>query len=158
MDGIPVHRLWSRWSRRKVAGTWAPSLIWMRKVARWIDAHRDEIDLIHCHHAKLNAWIGLRAARRIGVPCAVKIGSAGPNFDFLSLEKKRFLYGRLAARDIRGGADAFIGTSAEMMRDLRAYGIEAERRTTSRTAIDLPSGQRRRDARRASGRDGCVGR
>jgi glycosyltransferase involved in cell wall biosynthesis len=139
MDGIPVHRLWSPTEPQKGGRHLGASLIWMRKVARWIDAHRDEIDLIHCHHAKLNAWVGLRAARRIGVPCAVKIGSAGPNYDFRSLEKKRFVYGRLAARDIRGGADAFIATSAEMMRDLRDDGIAAERIHRIGNGIDLPS-------------------
>jgi glycosyltransferase involved in cell wall biosynthesis len=141
MDGIPVHRLWSPVEPQKGGRHLAASFAWMRKVARWIEAHRVEIDLIHCHHAKLNAWIGVRAAGRLGVPCVVKIGSAGPNFDFLSLEKKRFLYGRLAARDVRTRTDAFIGTSAEMMRDLAAYGIEAGRRHHIPNGAVLPSGQ-----------------
>jgi glycosyltransferase involved in cell wall biosynthesis len=110
----------------------------MRKVNRWIGAHRGEIDLVHCHHAKLNAWVGLRAARRIGVPCLVKIGSAGPNFDFLSLERKRFVYGRLAAREIRDGADGFVATSNEMMRDLLDYGIEGRRLAHIPNGVDMP--------------------
>lgn len=138
MDGVEVHRLWSP-VQPQMGGRHLPaSIAWMRKVARWIDLNRDEIDLIHCHHAKLNAWVGLRAARRIGVPCLVKLGSAGANFDFLSLERKRFVYGRLAAREIRMGASAFVGTSAEMMRDLADYGIEGARLHHIPNGVDLP--------------------
>jgi glycosyltransferase involved in cell wall biosynthesis len=138
MQGVEVHRLWSPVEPQKGGRHIGASLAWMRKVARWIDAQRDRIDLIHCHHAKFNAWIGVRAARRIGVPCIVKLGSAGPNFDFLSLEKKRFLYGRLAARDIRNGASAFIGTSSEMMDNLRGYGIGPDRLFRIPNGVELP--------------------
>jgi L-malate glycosyltransferase len=138
MQGVEVHRLWCPVEPQKGGRHLAASLAWMRKVGRWIDARRDRIDLIHCHHAKLNAWIGVRAARRIGVPCIVKLGSAGPNFDFRSLEKKRFLYGRLAAREIRDGASIFVGTSAEMMDDLRGYGIGPERLVQIPNGVELP--------------------
>lgn len=138
MQGVPVHRLWCPVEPQKGGRHIGATLSWMRKVGRWIDARRDGIDLIHCHHAKLNAWVGLRAARRIGVPCMVKLGSAGPNFDFRSLEKKRFLYGRLAARELRDGADAFVGTSAEMMRDLLDYGIAAQRLVQIPNGVELP--------------------
>jgi glycosyltransferase involved in cell wall biosynthesis len=141
MDGVEVHRLWSPAEPQKGGRHLGASLSWMRRVSRWIDARRDRIDLIHCHHAKLNAWIGTRAARRIGVPSIVKLGSAGPNFDFLSLEKKRFLYGRLAAQEIRRSASAFIGTSAEMMADLRAYGIEAARLYHIPNGVHLSTGR-----------------
>jgi glycosyltransferase involved in cell wall biosynthesis len=124
----------------------------MRKVGRWIEAHRDGIDLIHCHHAKLNAWIGVRAARRIGVPSIVKLGSAGPNFDFLSLEKKRFLYGRLAAQEIRTPPDAFIGTSAEMMATSRLRD-RGGRLHHIPNGVVLPSGS---DTRRAEIREASV--
>jgi glycosyltransferase involved in cell wall biosynthesis len=140
MGGVEVHRLWCAAQPQKGGRHLGATLSWMHKVGRWIDDHRDRIDLIHCHHAKLNAWIGVRAARRIGVPSLVKLGSAGPNFDFFSLEKKRFLYGRLAAQDIRRGASAFIGTSAQMMAQLQAYGIDPRRLHHIPNGVQLPSG------------------
>jgi glycosyltransferase involved in cell wall biosynthesis len=152
MDGVAVHRLWSPAEPQKGGRHLGASLTWMWKVGRWIEDHRDGIDLIHCHHAKLNAWIGVRAARRIGVPSIVKLGSAGPNFDFLSLEKKRFLYGRLAAQEIRDTASAFVGTSAQMMDDLRGYGIEDGRLHHIPNGVRLPS--RGSDTRRAEIRRG----
>lgn len=138
MGGVPVHRIWCPVEPQKGGWHLGASLIWLRQVDRWIEANRDQIDLIHCHHAKLNAWIGVRAAQRIGVPSVVKIGSAGPNFDLHGLERKKFLYGRLAARDIRRGADAFIGTSAEMLRNLRADGIEPRRINEIPNGVEIP--------------------
>lgn len=138
MDGIPVTRIWCAEQPQKGGRHLVSSFSWMRNVSRWIDEHQDSIDVIHCHHAKLNAWVGIAAARRIGVPGIVKLGSAGPNFDFFSLEKKRFFYGKIAARRIKKDASAVIGISEEMMADLKAYGIEDQRRVWIPNGVEMP--------------------
>lgn len=138
MEGVPVTRLWSAHQPQKGGRHLASSFTWMRQVSKWIDMHRDEIDVIHCHHAKLNAWVGINAAKRIGVPGIVKLGSAGPNFDFFSLEKKRFFYGKIAARRIKRDARAIVGISEEMMADLKAYGVEDQRRIWIPNGVEMP--------------------
>ncbi|MEM6577877.1 MAG: glycosyltransferase family 4 protein [Pseudomonadota bacterium] len=154
MDGVPVTRIWSTTQPQRGGRHLPASILWMWKVTRWIRDHRSEIDIVHCHHAKLNALVGVRAAASIGAPCVVKLGSAGRNFDFLSLEQKRFFYGRWAAGRIKSGAAAFVGMSEEMMRDLENYGIERARR------IWIPNGVLLRDtsdAQRSEIRDRIRG-
>lgn len=139
MDGVPITRLWSDVPPQHGGRHILSSLSWMHKVNRWITDRRDQIDLVHCHHAKLNALVAVHAATKIGVPSIVKLGSAGPNFDFLSLEKKRFFYGQMAANVVRKKASAFIGISDEMMHDLAEYGIEEERRVLIPNGVEMPT-------------------
>ncbi|MEM6888578.1 MAG: glycosyltransferase family 4 protein [Pseudomonadota bacterium] len=147
MEGVPVSRLWSSTQPQRGGRHIFSSFAWMRRVNRWIEKNQSDIDLLHCHHAKLNAWVGVRAARRIGVPSIVKVGSAGCNFDLYGLENKKFFYGKLAARQIRQRADAFVGISAEMMQDLRDYGIEDDRCVHIPNGVALPV----RDAAQTNG-------
>lgn len=122
LDGVPVTRFYTpappQIGGRRLRATYT----WGRKVAAWVET-QDTLDIIHCHQAKLNAWIGARIARQNGIPMLVKPGSAGPNLDFLSLERKRFFYGKLATRQVVRDASAIVAISQEMLQDCRFYGV-----------------------------------
>lgn len=149
LDGIPVTRLHTpappQIGGRKLGST----LRFARDVSAWIDAQRPGFDLIHCHQAKLNAWIGVREATRRGLPSLVKPGSAGPNFDFFSLEKKRFVYGRMAAGYVKRHADMVVAISQEMLQDVVSYGIPEQRRAFIPNGVPIPGWS---DAERAATR------
>lgn len=138
MQGIPVTRIFSPQPPQYGGRRLLSSIGWMKAVANWLEARRDEIDLVHCHQSKFNAWVGTRTARRLGIPCLVKPGSAGPNFDLYSLEQKRFLYGRIAARSVVRNTDTFVGISREMMKDLADYGIAPEKRVMIPNGVVMP--------------------
>lgn len=128
----------------------ASTVLWMRAVARWLRAHRDRFDLIHCHQAKINAWAGVRAGHALGRPCVVKPGSAGPNFDLAGLARRRGFYGAVAARQIASKADRFIAISAEMSANLAAAGIDRRQAVFIPNGIALPAP---RDRARATAAD-----
>lgn len=138
LAGIPVTRILTPAPPQIGGRSLASTLLWARRVKAWARAHRAEIDLVHCHQAKLNAWIGVRLARALGVPSLVKPGSAGPNFDLARLAKKRFLYGHLASREIAARADRMVAISAEMAADLTAFGVSAGRMTAIPNGVALP--------------------
>lgn len=138
IDGIPVTRLLTRTPPQMGGANTGSTIRWMHDLRRWFDARKGEIDLIHCHQAKVNAWAGVRNARRLGVPSLVKLGSAGPNLDFYSLEKKKYLWGKWAAKEVATGMDRVIGISDEMEQDLRNYGIEDARRVKIPNGVEPP--------------------
>lgn len=134
MNGVLVTRLTTpdppQFGGRRLRSTY----LWFRQVRRYFQEMQQDIDVIHCHQAKLNAWIGVRMGAKYGIPVLVKPGSAGPNFDLRRLEKKRFVYGRMAARDIAVMADRFISISSEMTEDLCAFNVDRSR------IVQLPNG------------------
>ena len=69
----------------------------------------------------------MRAAKRLGVPSLVKLGTAGQNLDFYSLERKKFVWGKVAAQEIARDATRIVSISKEMYDDTRAFGIPEPR-------------------------------
>ncbi|MGB5556657.1 MAG: glycosyltransferase family 4 protein, partial [Paracoccaceae bacterium] len=128
IDGVPVTRILVSAPPQRGGWSIGSSIRWMLAAEAWIKRRRHEIDLVHCHQAKLNAWAGVRAARSIGVPSLVKLGTAGPNLDFYSLERKKWFWGRIAARKIARDASMIVAISDEMLSDTSSYGIPEARR------------------------------
>jgi len=139
LDGVPVTRLYAKHPPQMGGPYIGSTMRWMRDLSRWFATHKGSYDLIHCHQAKVNAWAGVRNAKRHGVPALVKLGSAGPNLDFYSLEKKKYLWGKWAAREVAQDMDRVIGISDEMERDLVAYGIEDARRVHIPNGVEVPA-------------------
>lgn len=138
IDGIKVTRLHAK-HPPQMGGPYTGSTVrWMHDLRRWFGRHRGQVDLIHCHQAKVNAWAGIRNAKRLGVPAIVKLGSAGPNLDFFSLEKKKYLWGKWAAREVARDMTRVIGISDEMEKDLITYGIEDSRRVRIPNGVEVP--------------------
>ena len=133
MEGVAVTRFYTPAPPQLGGRHLRATLTWGRKVGDWARAQGD-LDVIHCHQAKLNAWIGARIARHLNIPMIVKPGSAGRNLDFLSLERKRFFYGTLAARQVVRDAATVVAISEEMLRDCRAYGIPEQK------LVHIPNG------------------
>ncbi len=102
------------------------SIKWARATFRWLKDHQNDFDLIHCHQAKFNAWVGTHAAKALGKPSLVKVANAGDRMDLLRLSKKKFLYGRQLARSIMGKVSRFVVISTDMQRDLAAFGVSGD--------------------------------
>ena len=134
MKGVLVTRLLTPFPPQLGGRHLRSTYLWFAQIARYFREMHHDIDVIHCHQAKLNAWIGVRMGNRYGIPVVVKPGSAGPNFDLLSLERKRYLYGRIAARDIANGADRFVSISQDITADLRKYRVPQSR------IVHIPNG------------------
>lgn len=137
MQGVPVTRLFCPVPPQRGGRHLLSSIRWMSSVSRWLTQRQKDFDIIHCHQAKFNAWVGTKVARKLGKPSIVKPGSAGPNFDLLSLERKRFIYGKLAAQSVAKHASTFVAISSEMMLDLQVYGIDEERRILIPNGVSL---------------------
>ncbi|MAQ85212.1 MAG: hypothetical protein CMH12_18460 [Maritimibacter sp.] len=127
VDGVPITRLRVPSPPQMGGRRILSSVKWMLAAQKWITQHAGEISLIHCHQAKLNAWVGVRAAKRLGVPSLVKLGTAGQNLDFYSLERKKFVWGKVAAQEIARDATRIVSISKEMYDDTRAFGIPEPR-------------------------------
>lgn len=127
VDGVRITRLTTKCPPQLGGRHIGSTFYWYRNAQSWIDTRSNDFDIIHCHQAKLNAWVGVRAASRHGLRSVVKVGSAGENFDLRTLERKSFLWGRLAASDILQKTDRFVAISSEIMRDAVEYGFAKER-------------------------------
>lgn len=134
VDGVSIVRLWTKFPPQLGGMRIGHTLAWTIALNRWLKANADRVGIIHCHQAKLNAVIGVVLARQLSVPCIVKVGSAGPNLDFRSLEKKRLFYGKLASRHVAKHASKIVAISSEMLRDLYDYGVDSQR------CVHIPNG------------------
>lgn len=134
LHGVSIVRFQTKHPPQIGGGKIGSTVAWFAALRRWFSVHGAQIDIVHCHQAKLNALAGVLLADKLSVPCIVKLGSAGPNLDLLSLEKKRFLYGKWAARQVVRRASMLIAISSEMLSDLQGYGVADDR------CIFIPNG------------------
>lgn len=139
LDGITVTRLFCKDPPQMGGARILSTIRWVRAVWTWIADHADQIDIIHCHQAKINAYAGVRAARKHGKPSLVKLGAAGPNLDFFSLEKKRYFYGKYAAHYIARHVNQVVSISQDMAHEIAEYGIPPGRRIMIPNGVALPS-------------------
>lgn len=154
VTGIPVYRLLTPHPPQSGGTRIASTVRWLAGLRQWFRSHAGEVDLIHCHQAKINAYAGVRAARRYGWPSVVKIGTATPNFDLHSLAKKRWVYGRTMARYVAAHAGRFVAISDNIIRNLADYGIPEKRCVKIPNGITLrPIDEKDRERRRKAMRD-----
>src|ERR1700690_4373317 len=60
-------------SPERVLGTWQ----YMRELARWLQRHRDEYDLVYVSQLKHDAYVAVRSGRRLGFPVILRAAGAG---------------------------------------------------------------------------------
>lgn len=137
LGDVPISRLYTPDPPQNGGPAIGSTIRYARAVPRWLDS-QPPFDIIHCHQAKINAWIGVREAVRRGLTSVVKPGAAGPNFDFFSLEKKKFFYGKYAARYVAKHADAVVAISQEMRQDLIDYGLSEKQRHFIPNGVPIP--------------------
>jgi L-malate glycosyltransferase len=129
--GVEVHRIvrpvyWN--GLRKVAT--ALYCVWAYS---WIVLNRRRIDVVHAHIVSYQAMAAAYAARRIGVPCIVKVSSSGLNADY-----RRFLEGRGGAKVARLFT-RFIATSELAAHELLSLGVAPQTIERIPNGVCLPS-------------------
>jgi glycosyltransferase involved in cell wall biosynthesis len=139
VDGVEIVRFRSRWSPQ-VGGRHLPSsIIWGWRICAWVRRHREQVSVIHAHQAKLNAfWSIVAATSAKRPPVVVKIGLDGPNSDLRSLQRKRYLYGRVAAWVVKRRTARFVAISSDIERDLIAEGVPGYRVTRIPNGVERP--------------------
>ncbi len=97
-----------------------------------------QFDLVHAHQAMPPAFAACRGARRLGKPCAVKIGNSGERFD-LAMMSRMMMSGGMMARYLSRNADRFIAISRTVRKDLSRFGVPDERIVDIPNGVELPS-------------------
>lgn len=112
-------------------------LKWSIHLIRWLNAHRNDIDVVHIFHGRLHAVpavIGAHGARK---PSLIKIGRGGDLFDLKTLRSKK-VYGPTFARWVKRRATGYIANSAEIIDDLKSENIPDQSIYAIPNGVELP--------------------
>jgi glycosyltransferase involved in cell wall biosynthesis len=112
-------------------------LVWSAGVVSWLWTHRHDIDVIHIFHGRLHALPGVLGGTLIGKPSLVKIGRGGEHFDLRLVRGKR-LCGPWAYRALLKHASGYIANSQEIVRDLLAHNVPADRIFVVPNGVEIP--------------------
>jgi glycosyltransferase involved in cell wall biosynthesis len=124
IGGVDIHRLGTPRPKRLA------SFFFFLSVAWHVFQHRKEIELVHIHGAYMGIIPVLFVAKRLGIPCVVKMSSMGTD-DPESIGRRR--YGACLLNSL-GSADAVVGISRELSAAYRRRGLPPDR------LVEIPNG------------------
>lgn len=96
----------------------------IRELHRWLEQHRDAIDLVCVSGLRLEAWAAARVCRRRHIPLVLRAEAAGSTGDCVWHAQSRL--GRRIQRECKS-ADAIIAVDAAVEAELRAAGFDRAR-------------------------------
>jgi glycosyltransferase involved in cell wall biosynthesis len=110
---------------RLFARQWSEAFKYSRPLARWLDGHVREFDVVHVHAVFSHACLAAaRACRRRGVPYVVRpLGSLDPWSLARRRLEKRILWHAGVARMLRGAAAIHYTTDEERRQAERPLGL-----------------------------------
>jgi glycosyltransferase involved in cell wall biosynthesis len=100
------------------------------RLAWYLARHATEHDLIHVHHANLQADVAVAVGRARGRPVYLKLASSGPPGEIARLRWLRRWTGHAALRR----ASVIQASTPDMAAELRAVGVHPRR------IVDIPNG------------------
>ncbi|MGB0721593.1 MAG: glycosyltransferase family 4 protein [Gammaproteobacteria bacterium] len=113
-------------------------LYWTVAVVVWMLRRRHDFNVVYIYHARLHAVGPVIAARLLGVPVVAKLGRGGEDFDLTPVRRKK-LIGRVCYPIVRDGIDRFLANSTDMLADLEAHGISAQRTWRIPNGVEIPA-------------------
>jgi glycosyltransferase involved in cell wall biosynthesis len=123
----------------RVLGMWS----YMRELARWLERNRGRFDLAYVSQLKHDAYVAIRAGRRLGFPVVLRAAGVGVSGDCSWLASGR-CRGRIRRQAQR--ADAVIAPSPVAQAELTAARFPVERLVLLESGVPIP------EARTAAGR------
>jgi glycosyltransferase involved in cell wall biosynthesis len=130
MDGIHVVRIWTGEPPQLMGRHFLSSLIWFAGCIRWFIAHHQDVDIIHVHQAKFQAFIGALFGKWFKKPVIVKAGNAS---DLASLKRKA-LYGNVLYVTVKNNITKFIAISSQIQEEFKNYDLNHNR------VLNIPNG------------------
>lgn len=124
--GVVIVRPYTIYSPQLLGKYVIASVIWLFYWLAWAYRKRHDIDVIHVHQAKFQAFLGCVAGQLFGIPVVVKLGNAGEHNDLDRLGAKKVFGGFLKEYVIRH-TTMFIAISSQIRRELEALGIKSSR-------------------------------
>jgi glycosyltransferase involved in cell wall biosynthesis len=125
IDGIPIHRV-TTIGRGALA-----SLSYTASALMWLFRHRSDLDVLHCYQPFSPMTIGLTAKALWDKPIIVKLTTSGSHGNLREIQRMPLTQMR---KRMMQRVDRFVAISAEMMAELRAWDIPAER------IVQIPNG------------------
>ena len=130
----------------RVLGTWQ----YMRELAAWLRRHRGEFDVVYVSQLKHDAYVAVRAGRRLGFPVILRAPGAGLTGDCHWHETGRC--GRRIRRRIRRlhpSRGAVIAPSPAIEAELLAAGFSAEQIVRLDSGVPIPEARTPESRRQA---------
>jgi len=145
VSGVPVFRNFTFWNMfgvrglRKFAGyLYMLSLFWHL----W--RQRAHYDIIHVHLLSYPAWPAVLAGRWLGKKTIIKLANSGTQSDLLRMRQDDMLPGQRWMLPLTLQADRLVGISHEIVAELRAAGVPANRISHIPNGVVIPPAVPRR--------------
>ena len=138
----PLHRLWALDPNRPILESLSPrnlaiSLSFCASLVLSLARLRRIYDIVHFHGASLPLLVSLPLLWLCHKPVLAKVAAAGLGTECGSLRGRHWGLGALLARYCASRVDAFVATTEEIARGLRADGVQPGRIVRAPNAVDL---------------------
>ena len=145
IDGVPVYRNFTCWHMFDVPGLRKFSgYVYMATLAWYLWRERRRYDIIHVHLLSYPAWPAVLVGRWLGKKTIIKIANSGTQSDLLRMRQDDMLPGQRLMLPLTLQADRLIAISQEIIGELRAAGVPAERIEYIPNGVQVPPAPARR--------------
>ncbi len=140
VDGVTVVRHGTLQSLQRVRGMGTVGgYVYLLTLCWHLWRLRKRYDVIHVHGLNYHTWGAVQVGRRLHKPVLAKLANSGAASDVLKMRENRQLRG---ARRLLSGAlrcDRFVALNPDVVHELRAEGVDAERIVELPNGVDIPA-------------------
>jgi len=138
IDGLPVFRNHTAWNLGSIRGLRRlAGYLYMLTLFWYLMQQRQYYDVVHVHLLGYAAWPAVLAGRWLGKKTVIKIANSGSHSDLRRMQLNDMLPGQRQMLPLTLRADRLVALSPEIVNELQAAGVPAERIEVIPNGVEL---------------------